>query len=485
LLAAYRRDDWPTSELSALRRHLESCAACRQAEADYRRVGEQIRRLPSRTPPSAFRAAVIAAIVAEQRRVAPVIARLSRAATSPALPVVRPASRPPRRADLRVGLRAALVAAALVLVFLGIRAVPGFSALSRIAGSLPAPNDAQKGNAQAPAPASYSIPGGYTDFTTALATGAWLAYGADDRAAHITLFAERRQDSAPARAFFNGEVAQLPTIRGLSDDWVLWTTGSETSGLWTLYARRLPLEGSSNTLLLSSSVGDFATLSGIWTRGDIALVTGATAYGATELVRIDLVTGAQTVLASAPAGQLFTDPAALNDAYYWADVTLDPLNGLSSTLQRLDTTSGNTSAPVVTATTCFALAATRSTLVWVDVPRASLRMQTASADALTPSSEAELSYSLAGALRVQSGGMTLADDALVASMQAGGNLVIWQASVNLETRADMWYSFDLATHGASPWSRALSAAAAVAITDSAVVWWNRPDATTLYVAPTQ
>ncbi|HKB46448.1 MAG TPA: hypothetical protein VKC57_02045, partial [Ktedonobacterales bacterium] len=276
--------------------------------------------------------------------------------------------------------------------------------------------------------------------------------------------------------------AQLPTIRGLSDDWVLWTTGPETSGPWTLYARRLPLDGSSNVVLLSANVGDFANLSGIWTRGDIALVTGAMAHDGTELVRIDLASGAQTVLASASSGHVFTDPSALNGAYYWADVTLDPFDGLSSTFQRLDAAGGRP-APVVTATTCFEPAATRGTLVWVDVPRESLRMQTASADPLTPYSEATLSYPLAGALRVQSGGMTLADDAVAASMQAGGNLVVWQTSADPETRADIWYSFDLATHGASPWSRALSSAAGIAITDSAVVWWTRADATTLYVAP--
>src|SRR5258708_22582476 len=91
LLAAYRRDDWPTGELSALRRHLADCAACRRAEAEFRGVGEQIRRLPSRTPPPAFRAAVFAAIPAEQRRLAPTIAPLSRAPPHPRLPAVRPA----------------------------------------------------------------------------------------------------------------------------------------------------------------------------------------------------------------------------------------------------------------------------------------------------------------------------------------------------------------------------------------------------------
>src|SRR5579871_6902895 len=70
VLATYRRDDWPTSELSALRRHLEGCADCRRVEAEFRGVGEQIRRLPAITPPASMRAnvfAAIAAIAAEER----------------------------------------------------------------------------------------------------------------------------------------------------------------------------------------------------------------------------------------------------------------------------------------------------------------------------------------------------------------------------------------------------------------------------------
>src|SRR5215469_12663875 len=82
-LAAYRRDDWPTSELSALRRHLERCAGCRRVEADFRGVGEHIRRLPSITPPASMRANVFAAIAAEERRVAPAVLELSRATTDP------------------------------------------------------------------------------------------------------------------------------------------------------------------------------------------------------------------------------------------------------------------------------------------------------------------------------------------------------------------------------------------------------------------
>ncbi len=102
-------------------------------EADFRGVGERIRRLPSITPPESMRAAVFAAIAAEQHRVTPAVVALSRAATDPAMPIVRLTRRPPRRDPLHLGLRVALIAAALMLTFLAARFMPGVSALSRIA----------------------------------------------------------------------------------------------------------------------------------------------------------------------------------------------------------------------------------------------------------------------------------------------------------------------------------------------------------------
>src|SRR5574340_1593808 len=70
-LAAYRRDDWTAAEMRQLAEHLESCAACRQVEAMYRRVGESIRQLPSIIPDAAFRESVFAAIAAERQKLGP------------------------------------------------------------------------------------------------------------------------------------------------------------------------------------------------------------------------------------------------------------------------------------------------------------------------------------------------------------------------------------------------------------------------------
>lgn len=123
--------------MPALREHLTACAACRRVEADYRGVGERIRRLPSITPPADFRERVFAAIQADERRVSPAAIALSRAVTDPSLPVVRAMSARPRRRELHVGPRAALAAAALIgLTLAASLFLPGHASLGGIADSL-------------------------------------------------------------------------------------------------------------------------------------------------------------------------------------------------------------------------------------------------------------------------------------------------------------------------------------------------------------
>ena len=111
-LAAYRRDDWTAAELRQLAEHLENCAACRQVEAMYRRVGESIRQLPSIIPDAAFRESVFAAIAAERQKLGPAAMLASRAETQPALPVVRAPITPLRRRTPTPVMRAAVAIAA-------------------------------------------------------------------------------------------------------------------------------------------------------------------------------------------------------------------------------------------------------------------------------------------------------------------------------------------------------------------------------------
>src|SRR5690348_11394524 len=174
MLAAYRRDDWPTADLIAFSRHLASCADCRRAEVDYRRTGEMIRHLPSITPPPAFREAVFAAIRAEERQLAPEVARLSRAATNPEMPVIRLAPRAARPTRVRLAPRVALVAAVLLLSFVTAKLLPALdpSTLDRTATRVDAD--------PASAVARYAVDARYSAVTGAMATSAWLVYSAAD-----------------------------------------------------------------------------------------------------------------------------------------------------------------------------------------------------------------------------------------------------------------------------------------------------------------
>ena len=115
-LAAYRRDDWTAAELRQLAEHLENCAACRQVEAMYRRVGESIRQLPSIIPDAAFRESVFAAIAAEREKLGPAAMLASRAETQPALPVVRAPITPLRRRTPTPVMRAAVAIAAVLAI---------------------------------------------------------------------------------------------------------------------------------------------------------------------------------------------------------------------------------------------------------------------------------------------------------------------------------------------------------------------------------
>ncbi len=125
MLATERPDEWSAADLDALTRHLAGCAACRQYQAAFRLVGEQIRQLPSIAPPADFRSRVFAAIREEQRQVAPAILRLSREATNPALPVVRSRTALRQTTRRQLAPRFALAAvAALVVALLGARVAP-------------------------------------------------------------------------------------------------------------------------------------------------------------------------------------------------------------------------------------------------------------------------------------------------------------------------------------------------------------------------
>jgi hypothetical protein len=476
VLAAYRRDDWPTGGLSALRRHLERCADCRRVEAEFRGVGERIRRLPSIAPSASMRANVFAAIAAEERRVAPAMLVLSRATTDPALPIVRLTRRPPRRDPLHLGLRAGLIAAAVALTFLAASFMPGVAALSRIASSFAQGPSATVPQGQAHrslrgAQKAYAVPTLLADETPAMATDAWLAF-ASVNGAEATLYVEDRQSRART-ALSTGDASLLPTLRALTDGWALWTTGSGTSGPWTLSARRLPASaGGANVALASSGEGGLTSLTGVWVGGDSALLTGETADGTGELLRIDLATGARTALASA-AGHYYANPTAMGGVAYWSDVAFDTLRGLRGMIEQLG--DGGRVAAVSPDTHRFAPLVAGDSLAWVAVTDDRLMAAASGFTALSAESGEAMLFQLTGEVEVGGNGIGSGDAALAPYLAAGGDLIVWRT-------AGGWHCYDLG--GKAPVD-GLAGASDVAITDTAVVWTEGANATTLYVAPTR
>jgi negative regulator of sigma E activity len=471
-LAAYRRDDWSTGDLTRLADHLASCADCRRLEASYRAAGEKLRQLPSITPPPDFRDRVFAAIRADQQRISPEIARASREATNPALPVVRPTPIA-RRRRLVVNPRAVLAIAAVVLLTLATaRILPaaGLATLGRTATSL---TTLRLAGPVRPHVTTYALDSRYTIASSAMATGTWLVYSGTDAAHGSMLFAENRRTRA------SGPLLAVPsllpiTVRALSDRWAVWTAGAgAASAGWSLHASALPASGTPGTsplmLLASANAVDPApvTLGGVWAGGDTVLVAGATASGYGVLLRYDLSRGAPlatTLVRTAAAGHVLTDPSSDGNATYWADVWYDG-SVLHSTIWWL--ANGGRPQPISGDDAAFHPTASDGTLVWVDVaPTALGRVIPVSGEAPADADE-ELVNSLNGGLQARnlaSGRQwQISPRADVSGVQRGGLLLVWHSD-------SQTHVYDLRAQAPAEVDPQVRTATLAAATSSAVVW---------------
>lgn len=476
MLAAYRRDDWPTADLIAFSRHLASCADCRRAEVDYRRTGEMIRHLPSITPPPAFREAVFAAIRADERRLAPEVARLSRAATNPELPVIRLAPRPVRPTRVRLAPRVALVAAVLLLSFVTAKLLPALdpSTLDRTATRLHAD----------PTVARYAVDTRYSTVTGAMATSAWLVYSAADASRGAMLFARDRHSGRVAQLLASPSRDTL-AVRAVTDRWAIWSVGSGlSSARWSLRAVALAGSGAGTSLTLvdgaARGTDTPVTLGGVWAAGDMALVAGATAAGRGVLLRIDLgdlarpAPVARVIARSSAPGHLFTDPSSAGNAAYWADVWYDRASGLHSAIWRDD--DAGQEAEISRDETSFHPQVAGTALVWVDVSRRPLANMAPGTDHSSDADEL-LMGQLNGALEardlISGQRWEISARADVAGMQAQGNLLVWRGDAHA-------HAYDLATRRSLPVDRQLDAALIAGCSATSVVWMPG-DAATLDV----
>lgn len=491
LLAAYRRDDWSPDDLAALTRHLSTCAECRQIEASYRSVGESIRQLPSITPPPAFREAVFAAIQAERRRVAPSVAQLSRAATNPSMQVIHPTQhsiRSRRRNRVGIGPRTIMAAAAvLVISLLTARILPllGLSSFGQVASNLGKSGTLNLENPLHHTPISYPVDPHYAVATSALATAGWLVYSASDKSRASMLFAENRQTKRSV-ALIGASIQAPLTVRALTEHWAIWSTGDGASNAkWALYASVLPTRDGSPAaapalLLDSASQGaDIpVTLGGVWAHGDMVLVAGATARGDGVLLRIALASGAPvaSVIVRTAQGHLPTNPSSQNGAYYWGDVWFDDKSGLHGAIWRGDAAGHN--QEVSADESSFHPIVTGGELVWVEVPQAAL-LNTVNANH-GPSFDADMQMinELNGAVQARDLGTSqqwqIADRADVATLQAGGSLLLWHDNAQM-------HLYDLSVHQSADIAEQVRTAVLAGATDSAVVW-ARAEANALYVS---
>jgi hypothetical protein len=461
-LGAYRRDDWLPAELDALGEHLRGCADCRRLEAAYRQTGEHIRQLPTITPPASFRAAVFAAIRAEDAKLGRDIERVANDDTQPSLHAIRPARPPVRTWSQRgpvLGARAAIGVAAALLLGIGLmRLAPAVAAgapslASSVSGAL------SFGQAAGPHIVQYQVAPSTGQVAAAMASNHWLVYVASDAHGRSTLYARQRGTDA-AFALPGAQASGEVTLRAVTDGWVVWQAGA-TSGDWALHASPLSQHGATLTLADSHSA---SALSGVWAQDSVVLATYTTPSDGSVLARYDLAPGhaaSPTIVAYAQAAShRLADPSLAGGTYYWSEVWTDIGSGLHADIWRMDR-SGNVQA-VTSDGDAFAPHATSGALVWVQTGGST---STSNADQVS------------GALRERSlsGGADhqLDANATVGSVQVSGALALWRDGSQTHT-------FDLA-HGAPTLVDSSVRTASYANADEGTLTWGDAGSSTVNI----
>ncbi|HEX6818061.1 MAG TPA: hypothetical protein VF120_06760 [Ktedonobacterales bacterium] len=466
-LGASRRDDWTTEELGALAQHLESCPACRKAQAEYREVGELVRQLPSLAPPPSFRASVYAAVQADQQRIrrrqahgAPstisrpaALARLATADTDPALVAVHvrsgralPPAPPSRRVmyALKENTRVVAALAAMLLVaLLGVTLVPAspFFLFASGATSL----------------AQYTADARVAHVSSAGASSGWVVYaGPASSGGGNLLFVQSRQGGTPIPITPSSSSAPI-SVYGVTGSWAIW--GASDSSGWNLAASMLP-SGQTTALLDSSATGPGAAIAlhGVWTSENRVLAAVTTRVGTSLLLQFDLSSGAPAanVLVRASAGTQLADPSFDGTNYYWSQVTQDASGTLHSTIWR--GTDGSHAQQAVAGGDAFAPVVTTGALIWVAATNAPKVSNGDFEAALSGATGAMQEESLASGQQAQLGANVTAG-----TLQAGDTLVLWQSGGKT-------YTYDLATHAASHIESQIRDAAVVGLTSSVLVW---------------
>jgi hypothetical protein len=495
LLGAYRRDDWPPAELEALGHHLGECAECRRVEAAYRQVGEGIRQLPSITPPAALRAAVFAAIRAEEAQRAGSLAQLTTDDTQPRMPALGSAPRAPVTPlrPLVLGSRTAIAVAAVLLIGLSTaRLVPALAqGLPLVAGNLASFAENAVSGVGGPHVDQYATGLRSGRITQAMASAHWVAYTATDASGRSKLYAQSRSATRNVTLLPTPQDAAI-AVRGVSDHWVVWLSGGGTpSAAWTLWASPLPgapgASAAGQPIALASSADTTSSartaLGGVWVGGDVVLVAEMTRAGDAVLARLDLVPGQAAPSAAIVAhaqvpGHLLTDPSAANGTYYWAEVWVDGAAGLRSDIWQSDDASGQV-RQVTTDGQSFAPRTTDQSLVWVR-PSHPVFLDPAAVASQPAQAVQQALEQLGGSIRtrdLRSGaGQQVIANASASSLGAAGGLVVWRDAGQTHT----YHTYDLTRKAPSAVDSQIRAAA-YADANGASLTWGQSGSSTIDV----
>lgn len=434
-------------------------------EAAYRQTGEHVRQLPTITPPDSFRAAVFAAIRAEDAKVGRTIERVANDDTQPSLPVLRPTpirTWSPRGAVL--GARGAIaVAAVLLLGFSVARFAPAVAAgmprlTDYLSGALAV------GQASGPHIASYQVSPSAARVTSAMASGHWLVYVARDGQGRSVAYA-RERGTTNTFALPGARSASAVTLLAVTDTWAIWQTGAgQSSGSWAVWASPLTPNGAALSLVNSRSA---SALTGVWATGNTVLATYATPSEGSLLARFDLAPGhaapAARIIAQvqAPTHELAA-PSLAGNTYYWSEVSSTGGTGLHGAIWRLD--SSGVAQAITGADTVFAPHATGHTLIYV---------QTNGPASAAPTALGQI----AGVLRTVDM-MTGAQRELVAhvtagSVQVAGSLVVWRDGSQTRT-------YDLGQGAPSQVDSVIRSASYVSANGGSLTW-GQTDSSTINI----
>jgi Putative zinc-finger len=415
LLAAYRRGEWSLEEQRRVSRHLAECAACRRWETNARQVGEQLRHLPTISPPVDFRERVFAAIRADQETIAAAnannadrIAPWDSASGIHGIQPMRVTAQAERVGEIAIGgmrphhvifgtrTAIATVAALFALVFLLRIAPVGTSPRNTANQSIKPPPPACLQVACSPV-YHLSVQPDYPTITGALADQHQIIFVAQNSSGQHMVFLKDIDAGGMPKPLLSAPVNQQIQLRALMSGYVLWsTTKSDDASTWMFYIT--PFTGNKITSLnAATSIPVLYHNDSVMTykldkifsfaaSDQSVLATATTTDNATILVRIDIPNNLQSssttinpeVVTVAQPYHTLKNPYLDGTTAYWIDETLDKGNATLDTI--IKQTPGKSNTIVYMDSNISKFIAMGTHVAWVQQQKTDLTTNTGSDD---------------------------------------------------------------------------------------------------------